>query len=1036
MSQQHNSWASLGSAIVILGAGLSSSAAEVRHQIGPHGFSLPDGYRIELISGPELTQRPIHADIDEHGRLYVAESSGSNDAVQKQLEEKPHSILRLVDTDGDGRFDSRTVFADQLMFPEGVLWHEGSVYVTAPPAIWKFTDTDDDGVADRREEWYNPGTLTGCANDLHGPFLGRDGWIYWCKGAFAEQKHPLVGGGEFVSRAAHIFRRHPRGGGVEVVMTGGMDNPVEFTMNEAGDRFFTSTFMLHPGGGRRDGIGHAGYGAVFGKPNNVLDDHPRTRPELNGPATHLGAAAPSGLCLLESAQLGEGFRGNLFSAAFNLRTVFRHRLLREAAGYRSIDEPFLVGESRDFHPTDVFEDADGSLIVIDTGGWYKLCCPTSQLYKPDVLGGIYRISRIGAHQVDDPRGLRLAWDETTEFDLAQRLEDERPAVRQRAVTILAGRGPRAIAACAAVLRRSAHEHARTAAVWVLSRVDDPGARALAAIALLDTSETVRQAALYSMALWRDVDAVPQLISVLRDPSAAIRRTAAEALGRIGDSSAIPALIEGLGEDDNTDQPLIRALIDIGNSAAIREAVATAAPMPLGVIVALDQLGALQPQELMPLFSRGKQERHYAGWIVRRHPEWGGALTEFFSLQLSGLKSDPDFELAALIGSLAADRGMQDWITVQLNQAGSNDAARITLLNAMGRTALKSVPGGWKTGLAKLLSSAPSESVLHQAVQSIGRFDLKAEQDQELRSALLSMVRNAGLKNELRIEALMVAPAPFADGDGSELFLLGLRGLESDQPESVRSISVRAIARQPLSAAHRELLLPRIAGLRPMELNQILGALAEPAAEEIDARVIEAIAKAQSFRALPVDRLRSTFAKYPDRLKSEVEKLMVMLDEGFAEKQARLDNLLAGLKEGDVRRGQEVFNSPRAACSACHAIGYQGGQLGPDLTTIGQIRSERDLLEAIVYPSASFVRSYEPVRVRLQEDQEHSGILKREDTDFIELAAGPETVTRIARADIVDMEPGTVSVMPGGLEEQLSRQELADLLAFLKATRWR
>ena len=55
-------------------------------------------------------------------------------------------------------------------------------------------------------------------------------------------------------------------------------------------------------------------------------------------------------------------------------------------------------------------DADGSLLVVDTGGWYKLCCPTSQIAKPEVLGGIYRIRRTDGKPVKDPRGLKLAWE--------------------------------------------------------------------------------------------------------------------------------------------------------------------------------------------------------------------------------------------------------------------------------------------------------------------------------------------------------------------------------------------------------------------------------------------------------------------------------------------------------------------------------------------------------------------------------------------------------------------------------------------------
>src|SRR3954466_10583296 len=113
--------------------------------IGPHHFTLPDGFTIELIADSKLVPRPIEADFDEHGRLYVTDSSGSNDKPDKQLVEKPHRVLRLEDTDGDGQFDKTIVFADKMMFPEGCLWFNGSLYVAAPPSIWKLTDTDGDG---------------------------------------------------------------------------------------------------------------------------------------------------------------------------------------------------------------------------------------------------------------------------------------------------------------------------------------------------------------------------------------------------------------------------------------------------------------------------------------------------------------------------------------------------------------------------------------------------------------------------------------------------------------------------------------------------------------------------------------------------------------------------------------------------------------------------------------------------------------------------------------------------------------------------
>jgi hypothetical protein len=132
-------------------------------------FTLRDGFTIERATGPPLVDRPIVAAFDERGRLHVADSSGSNDRVDKELAERPHRIVRLEDSDGDGRLDRRTVFADRMMFPEGAMLFDGSLYVAAPPSIGKLTDTDDDGEADRRVEWFQGKTLTGCANGLHGP---------------------------------------------------------------------------------------------------------------------------------------------------------------------------------------------------------------------------------------------------------------------------------------------------------------------------------------------------------------------------------------------------------------------------------------------------------------------------------------------------------------------------------------------------------------------------------------------------------------------------------------------------------------------------------------------------------------------------------------------------------------------------------------------------------------------------------------------------------------------------------------------------
>ncbi len=399
-------------------------------KLNGHTFTLPIGFEIEVAAPSSLVPRPIMADFDEAGNLYVADSSGTNDNVKDQLAKKPHRILKLKDSKGDGRFDQRTIYADKIMFPAGTMWLDGSLYVAAPPSIWKLTDTKGTGVADQRVEWFQGKTLTGCANDLHGPYLGLDGWIYWCKGAFDKQTYEQPGQGPWTTKAAHIFRIRPDGTGIEPVMTGGMDNPVHVVFMPNGERFFTTTFLQHPALGLRDGLLHAVYGGVYGKVHAVLDDHPWTGPNVMPVLSHMGPAAPSGLARYESTAFGPEYQDNLFACQFNLHKVSRHILEERGSGYISRDQDFLVSDNIDFHPTSLLEDADGSLLVIDTGGWYKLCCPSSQLHKPDVLGAIYRIRRANASKIRDPRGLDIDWPKLSTTELATKLDDARPFVRR------------------------------------------------------------------------------------------------------------------------------------------------------------------------------------------------------------------------------------------------------------------------------------------------------------------------------------------------------------------------------------------------------------------------------------------------------------------------------------------------------------------------------------------------------------------------------------------------------------------------------
>ncbi|MEO7272414.1 MAG: dehydrogenase, partial [Vicinamibacterales bacterium] len=196
-------------------------------------------------------------------------------------------------------------------------------------------------------------------------------------------------------------------------------------------------------------------------------------------------------------------------------------------------------------------------------------------------------------------------------------------------------------------------------------------------------------------------------------------------------------------------------------------------------------------------------------------------------------------------------------------------------------------------------------------------------------------------------------------------------------------------------------------------------------------MIAALRQAPGRATVRADMLRPLLSKYPESVRQAGETLLASSRLDSAGEARRLEELMTAVPAGDASRGQVVFNGAKAACSSCHTIGYIGGKLGPDLTRIGHVRSERDLLEAILFPSSSFARGYEPVVVQTRSGDARSGLLRADLPDEVVLVSGERDETRIPRRDIVALQPGTVSLMPQGLGEQLTRQELADLIAFLK-----
>lgn len=1021
-------------------------------KLNGHTFTLPAGFTIEVAAKSPQVDRPISADFDERGRLYVSDSSGSNEKVAVQLEKKPHRIVRLESTKGDGVYDKSTVFADKMMFPEGTMYHRGSLYVAAPPQIVKLTDTTGKGVADKREVWFDGKTLTGCANDLHGPYLGPDGWIYWCKGAFAPQTYELPGKKKFQTRAAHVFRARLDGTGVEPVMTGGMDNPVDLVFTPTGERIFTTTFFQFPGGGQRDGLVHAVYGGIYGKDWDVIHDpaHRWTGPRVMPVLTHLGPAAPSGLHRYEASTWGAEYQDSIFACLFNLQKVTRHVLIPDGATFKTRDEDFLVSDNKDFHPTDVIEDADGNLLVIDTGGWYKLCCPTSQLVKPDVLGAIYRVRKVGTKPHDDPYGLRIDWANADANTIARYIRDPRVFVRKRAIDLAGQRGDAILAELTAIMQIGSAEAQRNA-IWAATRISSDKARSLVRRYGLSANDaSIVCVALHSIGAHRDTKAKADVLAILRskETPAAVLRVAAETLGRIH-SDARPGTTMEIAEvildrlaqtgDRVLEHSLTYALIEMNDRKSLILRLKDARPsVRRSALVALDQMadgGKLEASDVVKeLAAADPKLREMAWWIAGQHPEWGTALASALRTRLGSgkLPADDRRDLVDQLAKLAKGKSTQSLLTELLNDNRVSADIRVIMMHAMAQSSLKEAPTQWIQALRNQLRDVQPTLRL-EATRTLRSLRLPKSPPGDLFVVLRGLGEDANDDSVTRLTALSVLPAGTMSPN-SALFAFLLKEVHGDQPVLQRGLAAEVLSKAKLDSEQLATLAALLPKAGPMEVDRLLDAFTQTKDDKVGEILVKWLHAPELRTVLREDAVKQRLAKFSAKVRKDAEPLLAKLNADAGKQQARLEDLLTKLPEGDIRRGQAVFNHAKSACVACHAIGYVGGKVGPDLTRIGSIRTQRDLLESILFPSASFVRGYEPIVVTTKAGLTHNGLVRKDSADELLLAVGVNQEVRVSRPEIEEVRPSRVSIMPAGLDQQMTLQQIADLLAFLKACR--
>jgi putative heme-binding domain-containing protein len=210
----------------------------------------------------------------------------------------------------------------------------------------------------------------------------------------------------------------------------------------------------------------------------------------------------------------------------------------------------------------------------------------------------------------------------------------------------------------------------------------------------------------------------------------------------------------------------------------------------------------------------------------------------------------------------------------------------------------------------------------------------------------------------------------------------------------------------------------------------------PAAERgrdatVGKRLIAGLNRSETLGSLSGDRLEKLVSRFPDEVVEAAAQLLVRSRVGNEEQVARLAELMQHIGKGNPERGHDIFFGNKAACHTCHRAHGKGREVGPELTLIGRIRTDRDLAESIVYPSSTIANGYTTFSVITGSGRVVDGVIGRETADAIHIRMAEKPEARIARDDIEEMVALPTSLMPQGLEKTITVSELSDLVAYLR-----
>ncbi|YCM44630.1 PVC-type heme-binding CxxCH protein [Verrucomicrobiaceae bacterium 227] len=944
-------------------------------------MALPEGFHATVFASEPDVRQPISMALDSRGRLWVAECYTYAEASVGYEMKLRDRVVIFEDIDGDGSFDKRTVFCDDLQRLTSVEIGFGGVWVTAPPNVLFIPDRDGDDRPDSEPEIRLDGFDFAASRHTmaNGLRWGPDGWLYGRQGILGTSQvgAPGTPAGKRTRVNVGIWRYHPTRGSFEVV-SDGTTNPWGMDWNEYGDAFFINTVIGH----LWQAIPGAHFTRMFGEDRNphvyqLIDQHADhvhwdTREKwsdvreigvTDSSSQAGGGHAHTGLMFYNGGSWPDEYRGKLFTINFHGRRLNVENMVRTGSGYIGKHTPDFAQQADPwFRGIDLLTAPDGSVYISD---WSD----TGECHDDDGInrqsGRIYKIT-----YGDGVKPAVADVAKLSNAELLPLLSHNNEWFAREARKQLQGRAARGIelgAQRVSLLRmftETSEPVIKLRFLWALHATGGADATFLRT-QLEHANEYVRAWAIRLL---------------LDDPAKA----------RIETHAALASLANG-EQSPYVRLALASALqrVPLGRRAAIAKSLlahvedANDHNLPLMLWYGIEELAGKTPEVLLTLVEDSaipiprQLIARRLGEDVERRP---GPLNELLILASS---KPAAFQQDILIGLSEA-------------LAGWRHAPKPTAWDVVSIQFAK-VDEGRVRELSGIFGDG-------QALESLRVIALDGTAEMPARQAALSSLIEA------RVEGLRALCEQLFEVQ--ELAGIAAGGLAlNDAP---------AIADQ---------MLARFPGLPPSEKPPVMAALLTRPSWA--SKILDAIAAGKIQRSeLTAFHARQISGFQNEALDAQLAEVWGASRESSADKTALIatwkERLTPeSLAQADKRNGQVLFTQ---ICASCHILYGEGGSIGPDLTGSG--RADLDyLLHNIADPSALVAADYQLSTLTMTDGRVLSGMIRSRNDSIIVLQTLAETLN-LQISDVAKSETSPVSIMPAGLLGAFDKSQTRDLIAYL------